>query len=204
MAQVRYDYLLRVLLVGDAGVGKSCLLSRFMHDQFELAYNLRVGCDLGIKTIEISGHDARIIIWDIAGHERFHTITARNLAYKVKNIHTLARPDTTVVLIGTKADCEPLRQVSSDEGRMFAAEHGKTFLETSALETESDRDNVHTEFMTTLTEVYLNKRYRELDQSTLDSLAMIENRKNIWLSFMPSAAIMPKAAGRRAHLIKSG
>ncbi|CAG7853419.1 Ras-related protein Rab-10 [Serendipita indica DSM 11827] len=143
-----------------------------MHDQFELAYNLRVGCDLGIKTIEISGHDARIIIWDIAGHERFHTITARyyrdveaialvyditsrqsyrNLAYKVKNIHTLARPDTTVVLIGTKADCEPLRQVSSDEGRMFAAEHGKTFLETSALETESDRDNVHTEFMTILT-----------------------------------------------------
>lgn len=189
------------------------VLSRFIYDRFEPAYKSGIGVDFLTRTIKISGHNARIQVWDTAGQERFRSITASyyrgvesialvydvtlrksymNLSYWMKEVREKARPDAVVVLIGTKTDCGRLRQVSSDEGQIFAAEYGMTFLETSALENDNGKGNVHEAFMTILTEVYLHKKYRELDRWTVDkTVATTDTRKSIWLPFLPSTAMMP-------------
>ena len=71
------DYLFKLLLIGDSGVGKSCLLLRFADDTFTENYIMTVGIDFKIRTIELDGKTIKLQIWDTAGQERFRTITSR-------------------------------------------------------------------------------------------------------------------------------
>ena len=70
-----YDYLIKLLLIGDSGVGKSCLLLRFCDDSFTPSFITTVGIDFKIKTVDVDGKRAKLQIWDTAGQERFKTIT---------------------------------------------------------------------------------------------------------------------------------
>lgn len=70
-----YDYLIKLLLIGDSGVGKSCLLLRFCDDSFTPSFITTVGIDFKIKTVEVEGKRTKLQIWDTAGQERFKTIT---------------------------------------------------------------------------------------------------------------------------------
>eukprot|EP01083_Nonionella_stella_P172877 594594_1 len=71
-----YDYLLKVVMVGDSGVGKSSLLKRFANRDFTGDYISTIGVDFEIKTLEIDGKTVKLQIWDTAGQERFRTITS--------------------------------------------------------------------------------------------------------------------------------
>ncbi|KAL8181159.1 UNVERIFIED_CONTAM: Ras- protein Rab-1A [Gekko kuhli] len=71
-----YDYLFKLLLIGDSGVGKSCLLLRFADDTYTESYISTIGVDFKIRTIELDGKTIRLQIWDTAGQERFRTITS--------------------------------------------------------------------------------------------------------------------------------
>ncbi|KAI0927851.1 GTP-binding protein of the rab, variant 2 [Taiwanofungus camphoratus] len=71
-----YDYLFKLLLIGDSGVGKSCLLLRFAEDAFTDSYLSTIGVDFKIRTIELEGKTVKLQIWDTAGQERFRTIAA--------------------------------------------------------------------------------------------------------------------------------
>uniref|UniRef100_A0A8U7P3K0 small monomeric GTPase n=1 Tax=Corvus moneduloides TaxID=1196302 RepID=A0A8U7P3K0_CORMO len=71
----QYDVLFRLLLLGDSGVGKTCLLCRFTDNQFHPAHISTIGVDFKMKTIEVDGIKVRIQIWDTAGQERYQTIT---------------------------------------------------------------------------------------------------------------------------------
>jgi len=71
-----YDYLFKLLLIGDSGVGKSCLLLRFTDDTYNDSYISTIGVDFKIRTIEIEGKVIKLQIWDTAGQERFRTITS--------------------------------------------------------------------------------------------------------------------------------
>ena len=71
------DYLFKLLLIGDSGVGKSCLLLRFADDTYTESYISTIGVDFKIRTIELDGKTIKLQIWDTAGQERFRTITAR-------------------------------------------------------------------------------------------------------------------------------
>ncbi|EGX43489.1 hypothetical protein AOL_s00215g225 [Orbilia oligospora ATCC 24927] len=72
----RYDYLFKLLLIGDSGVGKSCLLLRFADDTYTESYISTIGVDFKIRTIELDGKTVKLQIWDTAGQERFRTITS--------------------------------------------------------------------------------------------------------------------------------
>uniref|UniRef100_M3ZEL7 small monomeric GTPase n=1 Tax=Xiphophorus maculatus TaxID=8083 RepID=M3ZEL7_XIPMA len=70
-----YDYLFKLLLIGDSGVGKTCVLFRFSEDAFNSTFISTIGIDFKIRTIELDGKKIKLQIWDTAGQERFRTIT---------------------------------------------------------------------------------------------------------------------------------
>ncbi|XP_077457400.1 ras-related protein Rab-35b isoform X2 [Stigmatopora argus] len=71
-----YDYLFKLLIIGDSGVGKSSLLLRFADNTFSGSYITTIGVDFKIRTVEINGEKVKLQIWDTAGQERFRTITS--------------------------------------------------------------------------------------------------------------------------------
>eukprot|EP00232_Nephroselmis_pyriformis_P004904 CAMPEP_0182914120 /NCGR_PEP_ID=MMETSP0034_2-20130328/38392_1 /TAXON_ID=156128 /ORGANISM="Nephroselmis pyriformis, Strain CCMP717" /LENGTH=88 /DNA_ID=CAMNT_0025050861 /DNA_START=309 /DNA_END=571 /DNA_ORIENTATION=+ len=73
--QQDYDYLIKLLLIGDSGVGKSCLLLRFSDDQFTSSFITTIGIDFKMKKMLIDNKWVKLQIWDTAGQERFRTIT---------------------------------------------------------------------------------------------------------------------------------
>ena len=75
MAKKTYDLLFKLLLIGDSGVGKTCILFRFSDDAFNTTFISTIGIDFKIKTVELRGKKIKLQIWDTAGQERFHTIT---------------------------------------------------------------------------------------------------------------------------------
>merc|ERR1712150_68665 len=76
MSSLEYDYLFKFLLIGDSGVGKSCLLLRFADDTYSENYISTIGVDFKIRTLEQEGKTVKLHIWDTAGQERFRTITS--------------------------------------------------------------------------------------------------------------------------------
>merc|ERR1712216_574849 len=75
--QPEYDHLFKLLLIGDSGVGKSCLLLRFADDVYQESYISTIGVDFKIKTVNLDGQTIKLQIWDTAGQGRFRTITSR-------------------------------------------------------------------------------------------------------------------------------
>uniref|UniRef100_A0A8C7I8Y2 small monomeric GTPase n=1 Tax=Oncorhynchus kisutch TaxID=8019 RepID=A0A8C7I8Y2_ONCKI len=83
-----YDYLFKLLLIGDSGVGKTCLLFRFSEDAFNTTFISTIGIDFKIRTIELDGKKIKLQIWDTAGQERFRTITtAYYRGAMVRSVH---------------------------------------------------------------------------------------------------------------------
>jgi Ras-related protein Rab-8A len=156
-----YDYLIKLLLIGDSGVGKSCLLLRFSDDSFTPTFITTIGIDFKIRTIELDGKRIKLQIWDTAGQERFRTITTayyrgamgillvyditdaktfENIRVWIKNIQEHASEGVNKILIGNKCDMEDKRAVTKDRGTELAKEYGIKFLETSA-KTNQNVDN---------------------------------------------------------------
>ncbi|KAA0197106.1 Rab protein 8 [Fasciolopsis buskii] len=148
-----YDYLFKLLLIGDSGVGKTCLLFRFSEDDFNSTFIATIGIDFKIRTIDIDGKKIKLQIWDTAGQERFRTITTayyrgamgimlvydvtngksfKNIHLWMRNIDQHANQDVEKMLLGNKCDATDLRQVTTEEGSQLASSFGIPFLETSA------------------------------------------------------------------------
>lgn len=150
----KYDYLIKLLLIGDSGVGKSCLLLRYSDDSFTSSFITTIGIDFKIKSILCGDSKVKLQIWDTAGQERFRTITTAyyrgamgillvydvsdeesftNVRNWMRQIDQNAAENVNRILIGNKADVDPTeRKVSSDRGKALAAEYGIKFFETSA------------------------------------------------------------------------
>lgn len=148
-----YDHLLKLLLIGDSGVGKSCLLLRFSDDSFTTSFITTIGIDFKIRTVEIDGERVKLQIWDTAGQERFRTITTayyrgamgillvydvtdetsfNNIRNWMRNIEQHASQSVSKILIGNKCDMEDKRVVPTSRGQALADEFGIPFFETSA------------------------------------------------------------------------
>ncbi|KAM8894260.1 ras-related protein Rab-8B isoform 2-T2 [Spinachia spinachia] len=148
-----YDYLFKLLLIGDSGVGKTCLLFRFSEDAFNTTFISTIGIDFKIRTIELDGKKIKLQIWDTAGQERFRTITTAyyrgamgimlvyditneksfdNIRNWIRNIEEHASSDVERMILGNKCDMNDRRQVSKERGEKLAIDYGIKFLETSA------------------------------------------------------------------------
>lgn len=148
-----YDYLFKLLLIGDSGVGKSCLLLRFADDTYTESYISTIGVDFKIRTVELDGKTIKLQIWDTAGQERFRTITSsyyrgahgiivvyditdiesfNNVKLWLHEIDRYASEHVNKLLIGNKSDLTTKRAVTYEQGKEFADSLGIEFLETSA------------------------------------------------------------------------
>ncbi|KAH1207771.1 Ras-related protein RABE1c [Glycine max] len=131
-ARADYDYLIKLLLIGDSGVGKSCLLLRFSDGSFTTSFITTIGIDFKIRTIEQDGKRIKLQIWDTAGQERFRTITT-DIRNWIRNIEQHASDNVNKILVGNKADMdESKRVVPTSKGQALADEYGIKFFETSA------------------------------------------------------------------------
>lgn len=165
-----YDYLFKLLLIGDSGVGKSCLLLRFADDAYTDSYLSTIGVDFKIRTIEIEGKTIKLQIWDTAGQERFRTITSsyyrgahgiiivyditdsssyKNIRQWLQEIDRYACENVNRLLVGNKSDLEKKRVISYSEARLFADDLGIPFIEASA----KNSQNVEQAFVKLATDI---------------------------------------------------
>uniref|UniRef100_A0A3B5RA03 small monomeric GTPase n=2 Tax=Cyprinodontiformes TaxID=28738 RepID=A0A3B5RA03_XIPMA len=163
-----YDYLFKVVLIGDSGVGKSNLLSRFTRNEFNLESKSTIGVEFATRSIQVDGKMIKAQIWDTAGQERYRAITsayyrgavgallvydiAKHLTYEnverwLKELRDHADNNIVIMLVGNKSDLRHLRAVPTDEARAFAEKNTLSFIETSAL----DSTNVEEAFKNILT-----------------------------------------------------
>ncbi|PSS29041.1 Ras-related protein [Actinidia chinensis var. chinensis] len=170
-AEDDYDYLFKVVLIGDSGVGKSNLLSRFTRNEFSLESKSTIGVEFATRSLTADGKVIKAQIWDTAGQERYRAITSAYyrgavgalLVYDVtrhstfENVERWLRelrdhtdPNIVVILIGNKSDLRHLVAVSTEDGKSFAERESLFFMETSALEAT----NVDNAFAEVLTQIY--------------------------------------------------
>lgn len=166
-----YAYLFKYIIIGDTGVGKSCLLLQFTDKRFQPVHDLTIGVEFGARMITIDSKQIKLQIWDTAGQESFRSITRsyyrgaagallvyditrrdtfNHLANWLKDCREYANSNMAIMLIGNKSDLEARREVKKEEGEAFAREHGLIFMETSA----KTAANVEEAFIGTAKEIY--------------------------------------------------
>ncbi|GER36702.1 RAB GTPase homolog A2B [Striga asiatica] len=166
-----YDYLFKIVLIGDSGVGKSNILSRFTRNEFCLESKSTIGVEFATRTLQVEGKTVKAQIWDTAGQERYRAITSayyrgavgalvvyditkrqtfENVQRWLRELRDHADSNIVIMLAGNKSDLNHLRVVAERDANLFAEKEGLSFLETSALEAL----NVEKAFQTILLDIY--------------------------------------------------
>jgi len=177
-----YSFLFKYIIIGDTGVGKSCLLLQFTDKRFQPVHDLTIGVEFGARMIKLEDKMVKLQIWDTAGQESFRSITRSYYrgAAGALLVYDITRRDTFLhlsrwleearqpsqsnmvnMLIGNKNDLEHRRGVSAAEGKAFADENGLIFMETSA----KTAYNVETSFLKTAEEIHGKIVSGEIDVS---------------------------------------
>ncbi|XP_042008227.1 ras-related protein RABC1-like [Salvia splendens] len=196
-AAPEFDYLFKLLMIGDSGVGKSSLLLSFTSDAFE-ELSPTIGVDFKVKHLTLGGKKLKLAIWDTAGQERFRTLTSSYYrgAQGVIMVYDVTRRDTFTnlsdiwakeidlystnqdcikMLVGNKVDKESERVVSKKEGIDFAREYGCLFIECSA----KTRVNVE--------QCFEELVWKILDTPSLLAEGLAGNKKNIFKQKPPES-----------------
>ena len=176
--QEKYDYLFKVVVIGDSGVGKSNLLSRFTRNEFNLESKSTIGVEFATRSVSIEGKTIKAQIWDTAGQERYRAITSayyrgavgalvvyditkdvsfENVEKWLSELKENATAGITMMLVGNKTDLVNGRMVSTEQGKAYAQKNGISFMEASAL----NGGNVEASFLQILSEIYHKKANKE-------------------------------------------
>lgn len=153
-----YDFLMKYIIIGEAGTGKSCLLHHFTHNSYKDHSQHTIGVEFSSRTVKLGEKRIKLQLWDTAGQERFRSVTRSyyrgaagallvyditkresfsNLSRWLADARALASPQLVVVLVGNKSDLEEDREVEWAEASKWAAENDVHFLETSSLTGEN-------------------------------------------------------------------
>jgi len=166
-----YDYLFKLVLIGDSGVGKSNLLSRFTRNEFNIDSKSTISVEFATRGVIIEGKTIKAQIWDTAGQERYRAITSayyrgavgalvlydlsKHITYEnverwLRELRDHANQDIVIMLVGNKSDLRHLRTVPTEEALAYAERNQLSFIETSAL----DSTNVEKAFQMIISEIY--------------------------------------------------
>ncbi|KAL3334840.1 hypothetical protein AABB24_031184, partial [Solanum stoloniferum] len=154
-----YNYMFKFIIVGETGVGKTCLLYQLTSARFKPVYEVTIGAEFGSRTITVDRKPIKLQIWDTAGQEKFRSLTrcfyrgavGALLVYDVTKRHTFQQlsnwledlqkhgdENLTVMVVGNKCDLdEETRAVSKEEGEEFAKRNECLFMEVSARTAEN-------------------------------------------------------------------
>ena len=151
----KYDYIFKLILIGNSCVGKSSIIQRYIQKTFNDEYTCTIGVDFFMKTLDINDNLIKLQLWDTAGTEKFKSITTgyyrgANAAFVVfdltsrisfdsvsewiQNYYYYSNPNSekNVVLIGNKSDLKENREISDEEINKFAINNNIKYFETSA------------------------------------------------------------------------
>lgn len=205
-----YHYLFKYIIVGDAGVGKSCLLLQFTDKRFRAEHDMTIGVEFGHRIVDIDEQKIKLQIWDTAGQEAFRSITRayyrgatgallvydisrrvsfEHLAQWLMDARQHAQPNMVIILIGNKSDLDR-REVTYDEGAWFARQNGLFFLETSA----KTGQNVDAAFLDTAKSIYENL------QAGMYDLSSDAHGITVGMSHRPAATPMQRSAYNASSL----
>lgn len=166
-----FDFLFKLLLIGDSGVGKTCIIYRFVDNKFDSSFITTIGIDFKIRTVEIDGKTIKLQIWDTAGQERFDTITSscyrgaqgimlvydvtdeksfRNIPKWIRKTEQLSSPTVQKLLVANKCDLIERRLITKERGELLAKHLDIRYKEISAL----SNLNVEDAFVSLLRKVF--------------------------------------------------
>lgn len=168
--------MFKLLVVGESGVGKTCMLLRFSDNQFDETFLATIGVDFKVKEIVVDEKKIKLQIWDSAGQERFRNITSsyyRNcsgiiIVYDITSHESFEKVSEWVeevrryvskvplLLVGNKCDMEDKRDVRKEEGEELSQKLGLIFMETSA-KTAENIDKAFQEMSKELVKEAMNK-----------------------------------------------
>ncbi|KAF6161094.1 hypothetical protein GIB67_007735 [Kingdonia uniflora] len=169
-----YDHLFKIVLLGDSGVGKSNILSRFTRNEFFSESKPTIGVEFATMSLQVYGKTVMANLWDTAGQERYRAVissyyrgavgailvyditkrqTFNNVLRWLRELRVHADPEIVIMMIGNKSELYHLRQVTEEEAQVLAEKEGLPFIETSAL----GRSNIERAFRTILTEIISKK-----------------------------------------------
>ncbi|KAG5271706.1 hypothetical protein AALO_G00183080 [Alosa alosa] len=184
-----YNFVFKVVLIGESGVGKSNLLSRFTKNEFNHDSRTTIGVEFSTRTVQLNGLTIKAQIWDTAGLERYRAITSayyrgavgallvydisKHLTYEsavrwLKELYDHADPHIVVMLVGNKSDLASVRSVPTEDAKGFAEKNGLLFMETSALEST----NVEVAFNNVLTEIHKKVSSREVTRGSISAVTL--------------------------------
>ena len=187
--QTPHKYLFRLCLLGDAGVGKTSLITRFCDDSFKENYNNTIGVDFRLATLKYKKIISKIHIWDTAGQERFRSMALNyiNNSHGFAFVYDIAdkssfdninnwidlvldknKKSVFNFLIGNKCDIDKERQVSQNDGQQLAEQKKLYFLETSA-KTNENVQKLFNYFTVKLIKYYNKNKYEEEENIELSS-----------------------------------
>jgi len=168
-----YDYLFKIILIGDSGVGKTSILAQFVGEEVVRSHISTIGIDFKMKCLSFDGKQVKVQIWDTAGQERYETITTQYyrraqgiiLAYDItrkesfnnirkwlRYVEEFAEHDVKLTLIGNKVDLSDQRSVSIAEAEELAKDFNIPWFETSAYTGE----HVNDAFVTITKQIYVD------------------------------------------------
>lgn len=178
-----FDFLYKVVVTGDSGVGKTNIITRFTANEFSLESKATIGVEFGHAEITLGdGSKIKVQIWDTAGQERFRAITRgyyrgavgalivyditkavsfRNVEKWLQELRQHAFDDIVIMLVGNKSDLKQAREVPSEDAKKFAQKNNLLFIETSAL----DGENIKEAFYQTVSEIREKRRTKGPTQS---------------------------------------
>ena len=178
-----FDYIFKVVIVGDSGVGKTNLIGRYLKNEYRQDTKATVGVEFGEKKYDISGLKIKAQLWDTAGQERYKAITSMyykgakgalivfDLSSKTtfvnaekwyNEIKKATDPSINLILVGNKSDLKDKRQVNTEDAENKAKEMGIAYMETSALNAE----NVDKAFSWLIEEI--SKKLKKEDEEALE------------------------------------
>ena len=199
----RFDYIFKVLLIGDSGVGKSSLLRRYVDNEYDDCFTSTIGVDFRFRNVRLGEDVVRLQLWDTAGQERFRTITASYyrgaqallLVYDVSSAESFAHlqrwhdesrryaDQPIAFVIGNKADLSAERAVSPEEAERWAAEHQCQYCECSAKADGQAVDRLFAELAAACVAAKPQRLARDSSEPVqLGAASAAQQRKCCWLS----------------------